>query len=74
MRYLEYIWAGITVVLGLFLAISWQKADTKERAILLISLAIAAFMYSFRKKQRQLADQRQKEQQQNLEVKHNKGE
>ena len=52
MKFVEYIWLTVILALGALYVANYQSMSREEHVTLLIALALAAFMYGFRRKQR----------------------
>lgn len=57
MRYLEYVYLLAAVGIAVFMAISFKDLPTTSRITLSFGAMICAFMYSFRRKQRQMLEE-----------------
>lgn len=58
MKFLEYIYLAFAVGLGAILVSKYGEFSTTERIIFVVGIAMAAFMYSFRKTQRKRSENR----------------
>lgn len=52
MKFVEYIWLAVLLVIGGLYVINYKNLSKEEHVTLLVALALAAFMYAFRRKQR----------------------
>jgi 4-hydroxybenzoate polyprenyltransferase len=55
-RYLEYVYLVAAVGLTVFLALSFQTMPTANKVLFGFGIALCAFMFSFRRKQRQVME------------------
>ena len=67
LRYVEYIWLGVAVVLLIFLVTSFVELKPINMAGILIGIAIASFMFSFRRRQRLSREQAEQEEIERIE-------
>ena len=52
MRYIEYIYLAIAIILVFFMATEYKHLSTTNLVGIFAGIAIASFMYSFRRNQR----------------------
>jgi len=52
MKFVEYIWLAVLLAIVALYVINYQNLSKEEHVTLLVALALAAFMYAFRRKQR----------------------
>lgn len=57
MRYLEYAYLLGTVAIAIFLAVHFKDLPTTSKVVLSLGAMLCAFMYSFRRKQRQMMEE-----------------
>lgn len=67
MRYVEYIYLGVAVMLLIFFALKYEHFNTLNTAGLLTAIGICSFMYSFRRQQRLKMEEAEKERLKELE-------
>jgi Flp pilus assembly protein TadB len=58
----EYMYLIAAAVLAAFLASKFKELETAGIVLLCVAIGICAFMYSFRRKQRKAAEQRERDQ------------
>jgi uncharacterized membrane protein len=57
MRYLEYAYLLGTVAIAIFMAMNFKDLPTSSKVVLSLGAMLCAFMYSFRRKQRQMMEE-----------------
>jgi hypothetical protein len=72
MRYIEYVYLLIVVVVGAFITTNFKDMAIHQVILTGLGLCIAAFMYSFRRTQRLMYEKREQEELE--EMKKNAGE
>lgn len=61
MRYMEYIYLMIAVGLCVFLVSGFQDFSLSQKLMVFFAIALTAFMFSFRRKQRLIMERREAE-------------
>lgn len=55
-RYLEYLYLCGTIAIGIFMALNFKEMPLGNKIVLSLGAMLCAFMYSFRRKQRQMME------------------
>ena len=67
MRYIEYLYLVFAIGLTGFMAVNFSELPTGNKLLFGLAIALCAFMFSFRRKQRQIMDQHERERIEKLE-------
>jgi len=52
MKFLEYLWLALTIILFVFMSVFYRRMEANEKWAVGLAAGTAAFMYSFRRFQR----------------------
>ena len=66
-RYIEYLYLAFAVLLTGWLAFNFAELPTRNKIVFGLAIGLCAFMYSFRRKQRQVLDEAERERIKKLE-------
>ncbi len=61
MKYIEFVYLGAAIVLAVLLVQGFQQFELASKLMLVVSIGITSFMFSFRRKQRIKFEKAEKE-------------
>lgn len=67
LKYVEYIWLGVSIVLVIFLGTSVVELKLLNVVGIVIGITIASFMFAFRRRQRLSREKAEQEEMERLE-------
>lgn len=67
-RYFEYLYLAVALGLVAFLAMDFQEMTTGNIIVLMVGILLSSFMYSFRRKQRQVLEAEDRKEMEALEA------
>lgn len=67
MRYIEYIYLGLAGMSLTFLVTEYERLGTMQMTFMLLGMGIFAFMFAFRRKQRQQMEAYEREEMEKIE-------
>ncbi|RMG17952.1 MAG: hypothetical protein D6730_23430 [Bacteroidetes bacterium] len=67
MKYIEYVYLVVALMIGITLVTEFEHLTTSTKIVFLVAIALAGFMFSFRRSQRLKFEKRFKEELRQLE-------